>query len=211
MVASPLGRLSFQRETGIKYSDWHGRFWARWNDAVREAGYSPNEMKTAYDETVLLDKYILLARELSRVPVKGEMLLKTREDPSFPSHTAYEKRYGSKTALVARVAEYCRSRVGHEDVAQWCSTYLSQNAEASDEAEPDQDEIGFVYLMKSGRFFKIGRSNAAGRREYELAIQLPEKLKTLHTIKRFAAKHKNGEWFDLDSNDVRAFSRRRFM
>ena len=85
-------------------------------------------------------------------------------------------------------------------------------------------ENGFVYLMKSGRFYKIGKSNAAGRREYELAIQLPEKLKTLHSIrtddpsgieeywhKRFAAKRKNGEWFDLEARDVTAFRRRKFM
>ena len=34
--------------------------------------------------------------------------------------------------------------------------------------------MGFVSLMKSGKYHKIGRSNSAGRREYELGIQLPE-------------------------------------
>lgn len=79
--------------------------------------------------------------------------------------------------------------------------------------------------MKSGEFYKIGRSNAAGRREYEIGIQLPEKIKLVHEIRtdcpttlegywhnRFAAKRKNGEWFDLDATDVRAFrSRKVFM
>ena len=78
--------------------------------------------------------------------------------------------------------------------------------------------------MKSGRYYKIGRSNAVGRREYELAIQLPEKVTTVHTIKtddpvgieaywhkRFQDKRKRGEWFELSTEDVQAFKRRKFM
>ena len=34
----PLGTERFFTETGIKASDWHGRYWARWGDAVRDAG-----------------------------------------------------------------------------------------------------------------------------------------------------------------------------
>jgi hypothetical protein len=86
------------------------------------------------------------------------------------------------------------------------------------------ESSGFVYLIRSGRHYKVGRSNSAGRREYELAIQLPEKAQTAHVIRtddpvgieaywhnRFAPKRKNGEWFDLTAADIAAFRRRKFM
>jgi hypothetical protein len=40
---------------------------------------------------------------------------------------------------------------------------------------PNGATFGSVYLVKSGPYYKIGSTNAVGRREYELAIQLPEK------------------------------------
>jgi len=36
--------------------------------------------------------------------------------------------------------------------------------------------------MKSGRHFKIGRTNSVGRRGSELAIKIPVPPKTIHTI-----------------------------
>ena len=81
-----------------------------------------------------------------------------------------------------------------------------------------------MYLLKAGRFYKIGKTNHAGKRERELAIQLPEKATMVHAIKtddpsgiesywhqRFAEKRRNGEWFALEGADVAAFRRRRFM
>ena len=80
-------------------------------------------------------------------------------------------------------------------------------------------ELGYVYLLKAGRFYKIGRTNALGRRERELVIQLPEAAKVIHSIKtddpagieeywhrRFHERRRNGEWFDLTANDLAAFS-----
>jgi hypothetical protein len=220
----PLGRQSFFKETGIKECDWKGKFWARWNDVVREAGLEPNQKQGAFDEDFLIEKFIALTCELGRFPVDAELRMKKRSDASLPSSKVYEKRFGSKLQLAGKIRDYCQGRTGHEDILASCSTVVDrQSTDAESDAESERS-IGFVYLMKSGRFYKIGRSNATGRREYELAIQLPETLRTLHTIrtddpsgieeywhKRFAAKRKNGEWFDLNSADISAFKRWKFM
>jgi Meiotically up-regulated gene 113 len=216
-----LGRLKFFRETGIKESDWKGKYWARWNDAVREAGLQPNQKTGAYEEHLLIEKFISLMRELGRFPVVAEIRLKIRADPSFPNDKTFT-RFGSKSQFAAKILDYCKDRPGHEDVSCLCAAIAGSDGEPKD-AKEDM-VIGFVYLIKSGRHYKIGRSNSAGRREYELAIQLPEKAKTIHTIRtddpngieaywhnRFASKRGNGEWFALDAVDVAAFRRRNFM
>jgi len=38
----PLRKIKFESETGIKRFDWFGIYWARWSDALREAGCAHN-------------------------------------------------------------------------------------------------------------------------------------------------------------------------
>ncbi len=107
-----------------------------------------------------------------------------------------------------------------------CEAYLrsATAVPAEDDTSIASADTGFVYLLRSGRYHKIGKTNSFGRRERDLAIQLPEKATTVHVIRtddpsgieaywhrRFEAKRKNGEWFELDAADVRAFKRRKFM
>lgn len=220
----PLGIARFSHETGIREADWHGKFWARWGDALREAGFKPNEFNKAYPEDEVIEKFICLMRELGHFPVLGELKMKSRADEHFPSHNVFA-RLGSKQQLAAKVLSYCERHAGYEDVAALCVSIASKSISPVERGPAaDQTTIGFVYLMKSGAYYKLGRSNAAGRREYELSIQMPEKLVTVHTIRtddpvgieaywhqRFEPKRTNGEWFDLSVIDVKAFKRRKFM
>src|SRR5258708_3831216 len=81
----PIGKERFERDTGIKESDWSGRFWIRWSEAVKEAGFEPNKLNIAHEEKFLLEQYAFLIRELGRIPVQNEVIMKRRTDPNFPS------------------------------------------------------------------------------------------------------------------------------
>ena len=219
-----LGRARFQTETGIRESDWRGIHWVRWNEALAEAGLQPNQLQPAYPDDILLGRLAELVRELGHWPVVAEQKLKARRDKTFPNPKTLE-RFGGKGALARAVIEYCL-KVGHfDDVVALCDRHASSARawEPSQGVDAPKD-TGAVYLLKAGRHFKIGRSNSVGRRERELAIQLPEKARLVHSIRtddpvgieaywhgRFAAKRGNGEWFALSAQDVAAFRRRKFM
>jgi hypothetical protein len=218
----PLGVGRFLKATGIRESDWRGRFWVRWNDAVREAGFQPNQKQGAFDDSVLLEKLISLIRELGHFPVAAEIRFKDANDPDFPNLKTYG-RFGVKRDLVARVRSYCESKADYEDVVTICDA-TTPHEKTEPDGKAKEPTVGSVYLMKSGKHYKIGRSNAVGRREYELGILLPDPPSTVHKIKtddpagieaywhgRFAAKRKGGEWFELDAADVKVFRRRTFM
>lgn len=50
----PLRKRQFESQTGITRSEWFGVYWARWSDALREAGRAPNRILTPALETVRL-------------------------------------------------------------------------------------------------------------------------------------------------------------
>jgi hypothetical protein len=218
----PLGRRAFERETGIRYVDWYGKYWKSWGEAIAAAGLEPNNANQRIPDDELLRRFTELTQELGRVPVTGDLLMKRRSDPSFPTEKVF-RRFGPKSAVISRVRNFC---LDHPEYAAVAALLPAQSA--SSETEPTQDSpgaiTGYVYLIRSGKHHKIGRSNSAGRREYELAIQLPEKAQLLHAIatddpegiegywhRRFASKRANGEWFRLDAKDVAVFRRRKFQ
>jgi hypothetical protein len=219
----PLGQDRFRTETGIKSYDWQ-YYWPRWNQALAEAGFRPNRVSAAISQELLVKHYAELARDLDHFPNAAEIRLKRRTAPEFPCVSTFNKY--RQRELISAVADYCKATLGFENVARCCVDYLSRDdardSSGSLDLQRDETFFGSVYLARSGRHYKIGKTNAAGRREYELSLQLPEKLRIIHVIttddptgieaywhKRFEAKRKNGEWFDLEPTDVTAFKRRR--
>jgi len=215
------GAQRFTSLTGIGKSEWYPKLWLRWGDAIREAGFQGNSLSRAFSQELLIRKYIELIRELGRFPIEGDLVHKRMADKSFPNRDAYA-RLGRKPERAARILEYCRSHEGCKDVVPLCEVVVSSSAADLDEVTLDGPSVGYVYLLKHGarREYKIGRTNNVLRREGEIAIQLPEKVQPIHVIKtddsagiesywhsRFADKRKEGEWFALTSDDVRAFKR----
>ena len=66
----PLGKEGFYKRTGINESDWLGKHWPRWSDALRESGFEPNRMLRAHYENELIEKFVGLVRELGTFPTK---------------------------------------------------------------------------------------------------------------------------------------------
>src|SRR5918995_447710 len=83
----PPGRRSFELETGIRKSEWYGVIWARWSDALAEAGFEPNEKQGKLSLEFLLEKCAQAFRHYGRVPTAIELRMYSKINPEFPSHT----------------------------------------------------------------------------------------------------------------------------
>jgi hypothetical protein len=221
----PLGVGRFAKETGISKHDWWGKYWTRWSDAIIEAGYLPNQMQSAYDSNLLLEKVILLIREIGKFPSVGEYRLKAYNTKDFPSHSTIRDRLGTQSEIALKIINYCELHPGYSDVIELCrKAYKPLKAELTNYSEELDVHYGYVYLMKSGRFYKIGLSDNVERRNYDLGLKLPESIEILHKIRtddptgietywhnRFKDRRKQGEWFDLTKEDISAFKRIKFM
>lgn len=214
----PLGSGRFETETGIKPHDW-GRYWARFGDAQKEAGFTPNQLTGAHSEEFIIGKVIDLIRKYKKYPTLRELVVQRTTDKDLPSKGTFT-RLGTKDQLATKIIEYCESRAGYEDVIDLCRPIREQFSKDIDQDSGGRQVLGEVYLFKSGRYYKIGKTNDTVRRGSELRIQLPEKMVLIHSIKtddpsgvenywhrRFESKRMNGEWFDLSSLDVKAFKK----
>jgi predicted nucleotidyltransferase len=212
----------FATKTGLRKSEWYPDLWLRWGDAIIEADCQPNDFQTAYEKDFLIVKYIDLIRELGHFPLEGELRIKNKTDKTFPSHSGFAS-LGSKKNRILAIYEYCQERDGLEDIIAHCTRIKlpAENLETFS-ANVNSVKVGYVYLLKHGarNEYKIGRTNNPIRREGEIRLELPEKIQPVHYIEtddpsgierywhhRFSSKRKEGEWFSLTADDVRAFKR----
>ena len=215
---TPPGRQVFERETGIRMSEWYGVYWRSWGDALKEAGFTPNKIQGRFASDDVLRKYAEAVRHFGRVPAEIDIRMYARGMDDFPGHTTFRNHFGNKAGLIAAFSEWLSRNDDFADLVE----LLPETSK--EEVNPVAINEGLVYLLKSGDHYKIGRSDEIERRLRQISIALPEEVTLVHTIRtddpsgieaywhrRFSEKRANGEWFRLNISEVRAFKRRNYQ
>lgn len=213
------GKRAFENATGIKEHRWRGIYWTKWSDLLSEAGLNSNEMTSAYPNEVVMEHILDACRHFGKFPTTAELTLYARSVPGFPSEKAIRNRFPKRIELAAALREYARSNDKYVDVVD-----LLPEVSPVPYVAPEKVAEGFVYLLKSGAFYKIGRSDEIERRIKEIRISLPETAELIHQIRtddpsgieaywhrRFQHFRLNGEWFKLGKAEVAAFRRRTYQ
>ena len=216
------GYRTFERETGIARHEWMGKYWARWGDALSEAGYSSNEFGRKLDTASILTAIIAACRHYNKIPTQAELKIYRRTEPAIPSSRAISNHFQSRAGLLAALAKRVSEDESYSDIAVMLPSDVQETPKKLPSSAKNPD--GFVYLIKSGDFYKIGRSDDLERRVKEIRTALPDKASLAHTIRtddppgiesywhrRFEEKRANGEWFKLSPHDVAAFKKRKYQ
>lgn len=215
------GRAAFEKLTGIRTSEWHGKFWRTWGEALNASGFSENTLQGKLSSEEVLRHYAQAIRYFGRVPAAVDVRMYSRENAEFPGHTTFNKHFGSKEGLLIALQAWASKNAGYEDIL---GLLPAEPTSAVNKTSTAAEREGSVYLLKSGDHYKIGRSDQLERRIKQITVSMPEKIILEHTIRtddpsgieaywhrRFADKRANGEWFRLAKADVLAFKKRRFQ
>lgn len=213
----------FEELTGIKRHEWSGRIWARWNDALAEAGLAPNRFgQDSYDNSLLIHLLGDMVLEMGRVPSHADLALKRTQDPNFPAASTFQTRLGGAAARVELLAQLALEEERYRPVYDVVAPSLKKAGTPVQPAqEVPQSYPGRVYLIRSGDLYKIGKTDNPTRRYNEVQLVVPGKIEEIHVLetddptgietywhRRFASKRRAGEWFELNDADVAAFRRR---
>jgi hypothetical protein len=193
-----------------------------WNELKREAGLSTRGFSTDKfpDEAVIVVLARLVARD-KKWPTDLGLQRERKRDPSVP-HIEVFRRVLAARDFIPRLVAYCDGRPEFHAVS---AIALAQPISAPEEVLEGGRVNGYVYMMRSGRRYKIGKTSSPARRHREVRLDLPDPTSLVHTIEtddpggieaywhaRFASKRvRDTEFFELDARDVAAFKRRRYQ
>jgi hypothetical protein len=215
---SPGGK-TFENATGIRRHDWLGKYWSKWSDAVTEAGLKPLEKSKKIERSFIFSKLAEIVKHYKREPTRAEIEMYRQVDSSLPWYPTLLEHFGSKIEMVAALRDWAKVSDGYDDIV----AMLPENQTFEKNTSSTITE-GYVYLIKSGAFYKIGRGDELEKRVKQIRTALPDSSTLEHSIRtddppgieaywhrRFAEKRANGEWFKLSTIDVVAFRKRKYQ
>lgn len=158
-------------------------------------------------------------RHYGKMPSSAELRMYARVDAEFPSHNTFANHFQDKVEMASKLRDYIAENPDQSDITPLLPPPQEERIE-----RPAKISEGFVYLIKSGAHYKIGRSDELERRVKEIRVALPDAATLVHSIRtddpagieaywhrRFADRRANGEWFKLTTSDVAAFKRRKYQ
>jgi Meiotically up-regulated gene 113 len=212
------GQSVFVKETGFKPHELD-KYWARWGDAVEEAGLIAQEWNTKLDAAFFYPRLAEAIRHYKRIPTNRELQLFRNTHPEIPHSNTLRNHFDSKIQMSNLLRQWASMTEGYADIV----ALLPEN-QAPEKEKIDAVKEGYVYLIKSGKRYKLGHSGTIERRFKEISVSLPDVATIYHHIRtddppgiesywhrRFADKRLNGEWFDLNSSDLAAFRKRKYQ
>ncbi len=216
-IGRPPDSVTFYRESRISKGTAEVAFGSKaFSKIQRAAGDEPREfVKPGRTKDEFLETYGQIVREFQSIPTEADW----KHSRIKPTPSGYRRKLGLRwSELPNAFRGWAIDRPDWKDIVAICDS--SSPPKGVDGKESSPETYGYVYLIKSGKFHKIGRTNSPGRRGYEVALQLPEEIETVHLIKtddpvgveaywheRFKDKRKKGEFFELPAEDIRAFKR----
>lgn len=148
--------------------------------------------------------------------------MRAHRGDTFPAATTIQ-RLGAKAQVASDLVAHLKGQEEWTGVVAVCELLIKATGRSKRAVASDADH-GFVYLIQSGKRYKIGATNDLGTRSKAIGVQMPDPIKTVHFIRtddpfgieaywhnRFKLKRTNGEWYDLAREDVSAFMRRKTM
>jgi hypothetical protein len=127
----PPGQRLFARETGIAEHQWRGQFWARWGDALTEAGFQPNAWNERLDSANVLDAVIAACRHYGTLPTQDEIELYRKSYPSLPHPNVIRGHFGTRLNLIAALRKRAAEDNELADIAAMLPTQRATNSARS--------------------------------------------------------------------------------
>ena len=219
-----VGLAAFLKTTGIPEKQTFGRHWATWNEALTEAGIAMTSFRRPRTaEASVLEAVAQSIQRLKKWPTENELSLERHRNSSFPSLKVF-RRLRRSGSLTPKVQAHSAGRPDLVDAARIAS---QQSMQTVPEVSPigRAPVQGYVYMMRSGRRYKIGHTTSPSRRHREVRLDLPDPTSLVHSIEtndpsgidscwhhRFESKQvRDTEFFTVDASEVAAFKRRKYQ